>query len=88
MTIGFVAKLNFYDGSNNNISQETPFFQNLRPGNTSSAVVNVNNITCPEIAKIAYRGHSLCSANGELKLSACPFDITLPKNLGVIDINN
>ena len=88
ITIGFIGKLNFYDSSNNLISLERPLIENLRPTNTTSTVMYVRNITCQEITKISYRGLDICMVNGEAKYNSCPFDVTLPKNKGVMDIQN
>ena len=86
-TISFRSKLNFYDRSNNLISSEMIQILNVRPSNTSSSQMYVQNAKCQEVAKVAFRGQEMCMVNGNY-LDNCPFTITLPRGRGVIDIVN
>jgi len=86
-TLSFRSKLNFYDRSSNLISSEVIQILNIRPGNTSSNQMYVQNSKCQEVQKVAFRGQEMCMVNGDY-LDNCPFTITLPKGRGVIDIVN
>jgi hypothetical protein len=87
VTVSFRSKLNFYDRSSNLISSEMIQILNIRPGNTSSNQMYIQNAKCQEVGKVAFRGQEMCMVNGEY-LDNCTFAISLPKGRGVIDIVN
>jgi hypothetical protein len=86
-TISFRNKLNFYDRSSHLISSEMIQILNVRPGNTSSSQIYVQNAKCQEVGKVAFRGQEMCMVNGNY-LDNCPFTITFPRGRGVMDIVN
>lgn len=86
VTVGHIVKLNYYDKRRNFIGNGQIMFRNVRPGYSSTTDDFVNNITCGEIARIAYRGIIWCSANGVDSLDCGSFNIKRPKGKGVIDI--
>lgn len=88
VTIGQIVKLNYYDKRQNFIGNGQIMFRNVRPGHSSTTDDFVNNITCGEIARVAYRGIEWCSANGVDSLDCRSFNIRRPKGKGVIDIGD
>jgi hypothetical protein len=64
-TINFIQKVNLYDRNRYLISSKDVPFSNLRPRQTGSINIHIENTSCDEISSIVARETWNCKVNGE-----------------------